>query len=150
MANDIGLKSYQDIEMPKEAPNPILTWTDEEWRRARDEALVEIFKDVLEVQEETGTQLWFGWAAHVNEVEVYAPKGADTWAESNHEHEYIVRVIYFERDEDPFDTAARIRENILDWRDRKLAVKRIERLRTEIRKMKEAIEELEEKYGKEN
>lgn len=149
MANDIGLKSYRDIEMPEEVANPVLTWTDEEWRRARDEALLGLFKDVLEVQEETGTQLWFDWMPHVDGVSVFAPEGADTWEESKCEHEYVVRADYFDREEDPFDTAARIIGKVLDWRDKKLAIKKIARLRTEIRKMQETIVELEEKYGKE-
>lgn len=148
MANDIGLRSYQDIEMPEEPKNP-LSWasvfTDADRRKLRDELLIDFFREVLEVQEETKRPFWFDWMPTTERVVVYSNEGEGT------EIDMVLDThIDAPTEEDLTTLFDNMFYQVFDYRDKILAKRLVGKLKAEIKEREEKLKELEKKYGKES
>lgn len=115
--DNIGLRSYQDIEEPEYVePMP----TDTEMRSLFRSSAVELFQEVLEAQEETGEHIWFDYVP--DEVMVYtAAEGA--WHNSR-PIEMIVNVNLDDLTPATFDDEiVRMFADLGNWVDRTMAKK---------------------------
>ena len=115
---DCGLKSYQDIQEP-EYMEGILD--DFEKRVYLDEYTVDFFKEVLDIQAETGVQLWFDWMPY--KIMVYTVKDG-SWHSSG-----VLETIIDETFDGEYTNSSMEKQfdemylKIRLWRDKKLEVK---------------------------
>jgi len=115
---DCGLKDYRSIEEPEYVEAVLDPY---QQRTFLNEYLVDFFREVLEVQQDTGAQLWFDWVP--DRVLVYSTKvsswhttGAiDLIVDASFEDRYTLSSLDSKIDE--------LYDSLHSWREKKLEVK---------------------------